>query len=271
MPKFILAYTATARCAKHNHRHEESRSRSIDAQGIGAALAAFDAAWQADDYVFFRTLQPCPTCEMITDTSYAFTAIEIIETEPQGIVLQTAGGADAPGEEARQNRSLSDAFGMALHGEYTGYAIHQLLAAKGVREQHEFRKRHNRDFVAATLKLCNNDKDAAKSMLEASVAVAKRIIRFTDPSDYAAAKSVSSSVKNFQNRSYCEALGVPYDKILAAKAVVAVISEHGQEPRVFRAANKTDFAGAMLAFFQGDVAKARQSLKKQIEAAKRAS
>ena len=260
MPKFNMGYSVVAGCGRHGFEHKETLARRMEAADLEEALSGFWKGWDTDDYGYFKNLEFCPACQAITNTSCTIDAIEIFRAEDRGDAHR---GATPPaGTSARnaQTRALCAALHTEYHDQLSAYAVCCAIRDKASGGSFLFREEEGEDFVAAVRRLFNDDMQEARAALERYVGVANNTIVFADDSGQRMVKSVPTYMKNIQNKSLCEALQVPYHKIHAAKAVVMLLKEHGLEPRAFRADNTLDFAGAVLALFDGNARLARKSL-----------
>jgi len=205
---------------------------------------------------------------MLSSTSCDIDAIEIILADDKDAEPNKLGNSVPTALKNTQNKELFDGLGLEFEETYSAYAVCSALRAKNVLNVSRFRKERMDTFVRSVLELFGDDATAAKAEILSGYDQAKKKIKFTAYSEYIALKSVPTSVKNAQNKSFCDLLGVGYHKIHAAKAVVMILMGQGIEPRKFRTDHKLDFAGAVLALFKGNKADAKKALEKGIEEAK---
>lgn len=268
MPKFNIECTVVAECNKHSYEYKEMLTRRMECDDIEVMLSSFWLNWNSDDYGFFKHLEFCPECESISGTSCEIHSIEILDVKNQGVVGNGEARLVSSLHSNTQNRELYAALSIEYHEVYSAYAVYCAIREKVAGDPCRFRKEHVDNYIDAVVQLFDNDKHGAKSSVEHFSKEAKDKIQFTSCADHVSSKSVPTYVKNIQNKSLCDALRVAYHKIHAAKAVVMILKEHGIEPRTFRADNKLDFAGAVLALFNGDAVMAKKSLEKNIKMAR---
>lgn len=267
MYKFIFKYVALAACSLHSYDHRETSTLKIEASGVEAALLEFWEIWDRDDYMFFKNLNFCPECERISSTSCEIHSIEIIPIENNAHTEKTLTIPIPTESTTAQNKELCDALGVEYQGEYSDYAVYHALLGNNVKDIFIFRVENAGKFVSAVRDVFRNNKAAATALISKMTKEAREKILFTAYSEYITTKSVPTSVKNAQNKSLCEALGVQYHKIFAAKALVAILQEHDIEPRKFRTDNKNSFSEAVLALYNSDKNSARKALQKHMTAA----
>ena len=267
MYKFIIEYGAQAQCSAHNFEHKETSTRKIEASGVEAALSEFWKSWDRDDYMFFKRLSFCPECERISSTACDIHSLEIIPIENNVSVEIISTRSLAAETINTQNKELCDALGIEYQGEFSDYAVYYALVENDVVDASSFRIENAGRFVPAVRDIFNNDKAAATASINRKTKEAREKIHFTAYSEHITTKSVPTSVKNAQNKSLCETLGVQYHKIIAAKAIVAILQELDIEPRKFRTDNKNSFSTAVLALYNYDKNTAKKALQKHMTAA----
>lgn len=267
MYKFIIAYGAQAQCSVHNYEHKETSTRKIEASGIETALSEFWESWDRDDYMFFKNLSFCPDCERISSTACDIHSLEIIPIEDNASAESRSTRSLAAETINAQNKDLCEALGIEYQGEFSDYAVYYALVENDVVDIPRFRAENSGKFVPAVRDLFNKDKTTATTSLTRKTKEAREKIHFTAYSEHITTKSVPTSVKNAQNKSLCEALGVQYHKIIAAKAIVTILQEFDIEPRKFRTDNKNSFSNAVLALYNFEKNTAKNALKKHMTAA----